>query len=373
MRQSCTSCPQRSDGSRRGVTLVELMVGLVIGMIVTVIIAQVLGVAEGQKRSTTEGSDAQVNGALSLYTLQRDISMAGYGFASVPSDLGCSAHGAGGKTWTLAPVVITDGGSTGTPDTILVTTAVNTSGASLSTTLTTTAASTATDLQVGSIAGIHSGDLMIAVPQVISGTNWCSIFTVASTNTAGTAHHVVASTGTGTGQWSPTGVFPAAGYLAGTYVIDAGQLEQHQYSIDTARYMLRQATGTTTGTGVLGATADLYPNIVNLQAMYGKDTNGNGAVDTYDNTTPTTAAGWAQVRTVRVAVVARSGQYEKDVVTTANPLWDVGGNTTIAGSSPVSACGGSQCISLNVQGYANWQHYRYKVYDMVIPLRNVVW
>lgn len=354
----------------RGVTLIELMVGLVIGMIATVIVAQVLRVAEAQKRSTTEGSDAQVNGALSLYALQRDINMAGYGFAAVPSDLGCYAHGAGGKTWTLAPVVITDG-ALGAPDSILVTTAVNSTGVSTPTVLAAAAASTATDFQVSTIAAFEPGDQVLAVPTAIDANNWCSIFTVASTSTVGTTHHLIASTATGAGQWTPTGVLPAAGYANGSYVIDIGHLEQHQYTVDTARYMLQQATATTADTGTMGAASDLYPNIVNLQAMYGKDTDGDGSVDTYDVTTPTTAAGWAQVRTIRIAVVARSGQYEKDDVTTAAPLWNVGGITNpVTGAAP---CGASQCLSLSVQNVPNWTHYRYKVYDMVVPMRNLLW
>ena len=46
----------------RGFTLVELMVGVLIGLIGTVVIFQVFAVSEGQKRTTTGGSDAQQNG-----------------------------------------------------------------------------------------------------------------------------------------------------------------------------------------------------------------------------------------------------------------------------------------------------------------------
>jgi type IV pilus assembly protein PilW len=365
----------RSVGHRlpqRGVTLVELMVGLVIGMICTVIVAQVLRVAEGQKRSATEGSDAQVNGALSLYTVQRDVSMAGYGFAAAPdqSAVGCDTRGASATTWTLAPVLIIDGAAAGAPDKIRVTTAVNANGPALWTALTANAASTATDFEVNSLVGIRAGDLMVAVPKAGGAGTWCSVFTVDTTSTVGTVHHVAASTAVGTGKWSPSGILPAGGYASGSYLVDVGQLEQHEYSVDTARYVLQQATGTTASDGKLGAASDLYPNIVNLQAMYGKDTDADGVVDTYDNTTPATAAGWAQVLTVRLAIVARSGQRDKEEVTTADPQWDVGGNVTVAGANP---CGATQCVSLSVQSYADWKHYRYKVYDMVVPLRNVLW
>jgi hypothetical protein len=69
---------------------------------------------------------------------------------------------------------------------------------------------------------------------------------------------------------------------------------------------------------------DLFPQIVNMQALYGKDTDGDGIVDTYDETTPTTPAGWRQVLTIRVAIVARSIKDEGSNVTTSQPLWDIG-------------------------------------------------
>jgi type IV pilus assembly protein PilW len=79
------------------------------------------------------------------------------------------------------------------------------------------------------------------------------------------------------------------------------------------------------------------------------------------------------VLALKVAVVSRSDQYEKEEVTTTDPLWDVGLTSTIAG---VAACGASKCITLKIPRTANstdWKHYRYKVFDSVIPLRNMLW
>ena len=67
---------QHPRAHQTGFTLVELMVGLALALITTVIVAQVMWAAEGNRRTTTQGSDAQVNGALALYTLQRDLQMA---------------------------------------------------------------------------------------------------------------------------------------------------------------------------------------------------------------------------------------------------------------------------------------------------------
>ncbi len=77
--------------------------------------------------------------------------------------------------------------------------------------------------------------------------------------------------------------------------------------------------------------------------------------------------------TLRVALVVRSTQYEKDPVTAAAPVWDLGASPPVTGAS---SCGSSQCLTLKVDGDINatdWKHYRYKVYDTVIPLRNLIW
>ena len=62
-----------------GFTIVELMVGVLIGLIAIVIMFQLFAVSEAQKRTTAGAGEAQQNGVTSLYLLQRDARMAGYG------------------------------------------------------------------------------------------------------------------------------------------------------------------------------------------------------------------------------------------------------------------------------------------------------
>jgi type IV pilus assembly protein PilW len=52
--------------SARGFTLIELMVGLVIGLVAILAMMNVMINSEEQKRTTTGGMDAQVNGSLAL-------------------------------------------------------------------------------------------------------------------------------------------------------------------------------------------------------------------------------------------------------------------------------------------------------------------
>ena len=372
-----TSKDRCANRDQCGFTLIELMVGLVLGLLTVLVITQVMSLSEGKKRTITMGGDAQVNGSLSMFTLQRDIQQAGYGAAASPDALGCAVSrqfdtsGTVSK-FTLAPVVITDGAS-GAPDTITILQARTTN---FSTPIVLTGNHLQTDdhFTVSSSLNTVAGNLMIAVPKTQSANIGCSLFsattdTSSATKTLGITNvpHVVGTAALA--KWNQNGIFPTTGYEAGSYLLNMGAMVLRTYSID--QLSLRSDDFTQTSTAV--TTSILYPQIVNLQAFYGKDTDGDGIVDTYDNATPTTSAGWQQVLSIRLALVARSNQYEKDLVTTANPLWDVGATATFGGTTPATCNGASKCISLKVDQVPDWQHYRYRVYDTIVPLRNVIW
>ena len=352
---------------QRGFTLIELMVGMVIGLLATVVIAQVLVVSEGRRRTTVSGSDAQVSGALALYSVQREAAMAGYGMTAAVGGIGCpikAQRNGVDYTFSLAPLVITDGAS-GAPDRVLIM-----SSAKLNYSVPATVRSdhprTAANFFVNTTIGTEVGDLMVAIPQTIDANNWCSIFNV--TNLPGNTQ-IIHNNGND-GPWNQPGgttIFPNAGYQAGSMLVNLGQFVTRDIGVSTTQTLEARTFSTTTAATT---TEDLYPDIVNLQAYYGKDTDGNGVVDTYDTTTPTTGAGWRQVLTVRIAIVSRSAQMEKEDVTTAEPLWDVGNAASVTGSA---TCGTSKCVTLKVDTLPDWQRYRYKVYDSVVPLRNMLW
>jgi len=119
-------------------------------------------------------------------------------------------------------------------------------------------------------------------------------------------------------------------------------------------------------TGTWTSAEVLFPQIVNLQAVYGHDTltaapGPYRTVDTWNTTNPTTPDGWTRVIAVRVALVARSIQYEKAEVTTAEPTWDPDGRPDTAP------------VTIKVDHLTDWRHYRYKLFEAVIPLRNMLW
>ena len=71
-----------------------------------------------------------------------------------------------------------------------------------------------------------------------------------------------------------------------------GRIGQRRYFLNnTTPYTLRTRNlSSVTGTFSF---EDLYPEIVNLQALYGKDLDGNGSIDRFDTTTRPPGPGWA--------------------------------------------------------------------------------
>lgn len=364
---------------QHGVMLIELMLGLVIGLLTALAIVQVLGVAEAQRRTTTAGSDAQVNGAVALHLLQRDIRQAGYGLLANPTALGCTVRAqyngwAGARNLTLAPVVISATGDAAGSVSLQLFSSANTNP-SVPVLVTGTHLQTATSFDVKSSFSVFPGDLMVAVPAAWNATNTCTLFAVSGVTT-GALPTIVHAVGNNWNTNQAT-LMPAGGYVANadpaqsSYLLNLGSSFTYRtYAINNG---VLQVTNLDSATGA-SSTLDAYSQVVNLRALYGKDTDGDGVVDTFDTVTPTTNLGWLQVLAVRVALVVRSSEYEKNVVTGAAPQWNVGTVATIAGRVACVDGTGAGCLPINVAYLgADWDHYRYKIFDTLIPLRNVLW
>ena len=234
--------------SVRGVTLVELLVGMTIGLLSVVIITQVMAVSEEQKRTTSSGSDAQVNGALALSSLQREIRMAGYGLVGAPYAAGCEIRGATAtgplageaEDWILTPVRI-EQGADGAPDTIRV---MRSNSKSYAVPYITAADHAKGDVRFGMrnvvAYDVRQGDVMLAIsnglqnPKAGAAIPWCTLFTAnemrASPDaeppmTAEEKRHIHHVAGTG-GMWNPPpdqSVFFDT-YPAGSVVVNLGSL-----------------------------------------------------------------------------------------------------------------------------------------------------
>ncbi|MCV2356198.1 PilW family protein [Paucibacter sp. B2R-40] len=376
---------QRSEAQQGGFSLIELMVGMAIGLLCTLVIATVLSSAEGHRRGTTQGSDAQVNGTVALYTVQRELAMAGYGFASESAAVGCQLQAfyngvaVPALPARLLPVIITQGAG-GASDNVRVLASSKFVDGSVATrhdvgyTIPTRITSSYDPLdtgptkrfqyQVSSLLSIVPGDLMVAV---VNAASPCGLFQATGVQVSATMGRLVLRADDAA-KWNAPN-HPSQLAPNGSFLVNLGRLIDVSYSVDGQQYLTSsQFDSLTRGRNE----RQLQGNIVLLKALYGRDTDAvpDGVVDTYDYNTPTNNAEALRVLSVRVVVVARSAQFEKEEVTTSLPKWDVGKATAVAGAV---ACESSKCIELKIDAADDWKHYRYKVFDTVVPLRNQRW
>lgn len=365
---------RRLRDGQAGFSLVELMVGLTIGLLTILVMVNVMGVADARRRTTTSGADAVTNSQLALYSLERDGKSAGYGMTTVKSALGCpvqvSYKNVSRPARILAPAQILDGPS-GAPDTIIFVS--NLAGdLALPVRIMLDHPKTDDGFFIQSDLAAQAGDLMLAVPaDPWLPSTWCTAFGVTSIVVG--ANRVMHAEDNDWNTPSTASIMPPAGYRIGDYLINLGRYNEQVYDINEGNLRLRrfdlagqELSAASTGSG-------LYSGIVQLQAVYGKDTDDDGAVNTWEAAAPV-GAGWQQVIAVRLALVSRSQKREVEVVT---PDWQ----DICAGTTPPAAAlcwrpdPNGAGVRIDVAGTvgADWQHYRYQLLETTIPIRNTIW
>ncbi|WP_291991965.1 PilW family protein [Candidatus Accumulibacter sp. ACC003] len=338
----------------QGFTLVEVMVAMVIGMIGLIVMMQVFSVAEGQRRTTTGSGDAQSNGAIALYALQRDIRQGGYGFNALNA-MGCplTLPAPASRTLTqLAPVVINADVPAGdaNSDTLLVTFG-NNEGPPEGDVVT---AVNGELIAVSTAINYSANQWVVAAPA--APLNGCALAMAQVTAVAAPNIAIAASGAVDGGTLFNLGGNPRI--LA--YAVRAGNLT-------VCNYLLADCgADCTAGDGTCSASwVPIANDIVSLRAEYGHASTATSGVDSWNQTTPADANQaalaclWARTSALRIAVVARNSQVDRGQLTAAAPTW--------AGS------GDDAAPNIDLSARANWQNYRYKVFETVIPLRNLPW
>ncbi|MFZ5465008.1 MAG: PilW family protein [Pseudomonadota bacterium] len=354
------SLPLTAQSKRQGgLSLVELMVGVVVGMLTILAIMQAVVFFEGQKRTTTGAANAEENGLLGTFLIERDIRMAGFGLVGT----GCTTirtynENANPKDFTISglPVTITQNTPAAGVDRIEVTYSTSAYG-SIPATIQQNMPDSSAILRVNNGIGFVQGQLVL----ISQPPKDCTAVQV-SQNGQQTGQANITGPGT---QWNlqhnpggqftfnPPGghnIFPAGGYTTGARATNMGSMVTRRYYIQNDNLMMDELVTTGAAAGTF-TTQTLVNGIVALRAEYGRDTGTDGYLDVFDNTAP---ASGDRLVAVRIGLVARVGVFENNMVSPATlpALWS-----------------GGPVVNLN----SDQRHYRYKSFTTVIPLRNTIW
>jgi type IV pilus assembly protein PilW len=356
-----------------GFSLVELMVGIVIALISSLAILQVFSSYEGQKRSTTAGSEAQENGLMALTQMEQDIHNAGAGVAD-SNTLNCSttytyldaSTDSPIPNFSLDPVSVSDGASNGT-DAITIRIGSNFLG-SIPSSITKPMPSSSSEFNVDNPSVFKEGDLSI----VMQGGN-CTIQNITTVQTASKKiQHNPGNSAPNNppNSWKTTYSWP--GYSTGAKVKSLGTITARAYSINASKEL--QMVATNVASGVSGTAEILAKDIVNMQVQYGVAPSGSQIVNQWVNPSggtwaAPTAANVKRIKAVRIVIVARSGKKENSNVTRTCPN-NAGTNNGPCAWQDTAA---SPAPLIDLSSDADWQKYRYKVYQTIVPLRNVIW
>lgn len=368
-----TYTPSRRTSLARaqGFSIIELMVGLVIGLLTLLAIYQLFAVSEGRRRTVAAVSQAQSAGALALFAIERDIRSAGLGFASLDTTyLGCkvkatnTARSPSEFEFPFQPVEIKDGKEiwvlSGSSSNMFV-------GARF------TGSLSGEFKMEKSNAGFQAGDLMVGTKDAI--TTDCLMMEV----TKGVGDVVTLPSGL-------TEIYPNVQHTATSYtnfytgvattashngsnnnMLDGGLTSLGEgwiyslgpkpmlsvWKLKDNRLLRYNALEDTEAAAV-----PVAQDVLQMVAEYGYDLDSSGKIDQSNEWTATTPTqpNLGRLIAVRIAVLVRTSQYEKDEVTTENPRW----------------ANGSKEFDVSAVD-SDWKHYRFRVYETVIPLRNTIW
>lgn len=338
-----------TDSRQRGFSLIEILVALVIAMAGTTAMLQVFSVSEGFRRVTSGGGNLQTSGAIALYAMQRDIRQAGLVTAR-PEVAACRLMLRDAVAVAeLAPVTINPADiPAGDPNTdiLLVTFGrgqtlpdgdaiiLHQAGSSLYT--------------VAVPSSFMRGQVVVPIPP--QRVEPCSLrlsrvesVSMPSPPTVTTLASEPASMADG--RLFNLGADPAI--LA--YAVRGGRL--------TVCDFIASDCSDAASTSDAAVWVPVANHIVSLRAQYGVDTGASrdGVVDSYQRMRAATPCGIGRVLALRLALVGRNEQFERDQVTAEAPTWS-----------------GSDAAPISLSHLDQWRHFRYRTYETSIPLRNAI-
>lgn len=335
----------------RGVSLVELMIGLVIGLLVGLAALSSVRVFSASQRQAAVASGGVLNAGSALGVVKNDIAAAGMGFFDGRAPLCTRMNLSVGRSALIdgtdfAPVSVRRVLMQDQLDVFYATDVA----AGVPLPLLATSDGSRTDTL--STLPTTVGQAVLLAP---AASGLCTVRSVtAITPATEVSAQILAYANTGThnqASFTTAGVYPADARVS-----LLGTLAWHRYRIVDRNLVLEQPLN--------GRSAVLVRNVLALRVQYGAAEAGTTTLAGWYGPTDAgwsslTAANIGQLRALRVGLVGRHPQKEKPDATS--------GQCTASTAKPVLF---GERIEPDV---SDWSCYRFHTTALVVPLRNLVW
>ena len=391
--------------SQAGLTLIEMMIAVLISMVLSIAVMTVMSSFEGRRRTLGSTSDMDQTSALAMFQLDRWIRSAGSGLvqgntytygckllatlsgtqilpatSALQAPFGSVNPGTSG-VFRIAPVMILPGqttpGVSGQASDVLVVMSAGNDASQVPTPV--RGSPTASSIAVDNITEFSPSDLLLLADKQTAtggGLKECMVSQAASTLSTG---------GTGTalplaGSYYSSSINSVSitGFTDQTTIFDLGGSALGGTSQPPSLQVIGVGDNNTLYSYDLLKIAGTAPQpqaegVFEMHAVYGVDSAGGSTnvIDNWVNASSTSAysvsalsdgsVGAAtllkQIRAVRVALIMRTSLPEKDVVNAG---------TTLTMFSDLSSYGVNLTRTLSTAE----QHYRYRVVESTIPVRN---
>ena len=339
-----------------GSSLVEAMIGITVALVAVLVIYIAVAGSDKLRRDGLATGDAQQSATFILSRLAFDLANAGNGYAMVMFALAtCPASTNVVDSLRPLSIVITDSGRDDAADSVVIRYAVaRNAGAPV---LFAASSDAGTPLLLRAPFGFEVGDRVIVVGR--NGT--CAAAEVVGVNFPSPGRVEIAHA-------PALPPFPQS-----SWAVNVGATKDTQIiRYDVVGAVLRT-------TDLLGGDAPnpLASNVVNLKLQYGIDSDGDGTLDTWTPARIGPSGDWSaaavlaappetsrRIKAVRIGLVIRGDFLDRTITDVFRwTLFD-------CEAADKSTCPGrlTGIIASTSAG-----GYRYRTYETVVPLRNVIW
>jgi type IV pilus assembly protein PilW len=352
----------RRRSAQRGLSLVEIMVGMVVALLVGLAATGSAISFTAAQRQGVGGAGALINSSTALSAIRDDVAAAGLGFFGNGQFL-CTKLNLSVETTRIRngddfePVEVTEEAAGDRIDVVAASDVASGANVLLE------KASTGATAELRSYLPVDLGDAVLLAPPVAGVPCLVRSVTDITAATGSTPQTLTfGSTGTNakhnktTFTTNPT--FPSGDYPDVGRVMQLTSLKWSRYRVVDGSLRLERP--------LEGSAALLVRNVVAFRAQYGMSAvaAGSTSLDTWETAASgspfasMTAANLLRVRALRVGIVTRSAQPEKPNAST--------GNCESTQSMPTLF---DRQVTADV---TNWRCYRYRTSIVVVPMRNVI-